>query len=105
MAFVVVVLFYFIFFLHLLQTTDSLRRVPHSRQRVGIWRMTKPLTSSSVADALAQCYKNAGHWGSQREILSIAKGRTIGKVMGGRWRIFEPREFFFLIKLLHEFQF
>ena len=36
--------------------------------------MTKPLTSSSVADALAECYKNAGHWGSRREILSIRDG-------------------------------
>ena len=24
-----------------------------------------------LADALAECYKNAGHWGSRRQILSI----------------------------------
>ena len=41
---------------------------------LGIWRMTKPLTSSSEADALAECYKNAGHWGSRIEILSITNG-------------------------------
>ena len=36
--------------------------------------MTKPLTSSSVANVLAECYKNAGHWGSRRAILSIRDG-------------------------------
>ena len=65
--------------------------------------MTKPLTSSSVADALAECYKNAGHWGSRREILSIRDG-PLEKLSGG-WGIFEPGEFFFVIKFLHEFQF
>ena len=36
--------------------------------------MTKPLTSSSEADALPECYKNAGHWVSRIEILSITNG-------------------------------
>ena len=60
--------------------------------------MTKPLISSSVADALAECYKNAGHWGSPREILSIRDG-PLEKLWGGRG-IFEPQEFFFVIKFL-----
>ena len=67
--------------------------------------MTKPLTSSSEADALAECYKNAGHWGTRREILSITNGPLEKLWEGGRWGIFEPREFFFVIKFLHEFQF
>ena len=62
--------------------------------------MTKPLTSSSVADALAECYKNAGHWGSRREILSIRDG-PLKKVMGGGgWEIFELQDFFCLAKFL-----
>ena len=59
--------------------------------------MTKPLTSSSVANALAECYKNAGHWGSRREILSIRDG-PLEKLWGAGGRIFEPQEFFFVIK-------
>ena len=55
--------------------------------------MTKPLTSSSVADALAECYKNAGHWGSRREILSIRDG-PLEELWGGGWGIFVPRKFF-----------
>ena len=62
--------------------------------------MTKPLTSSSVADALAECYKNAGHWGSRREILSIRDG-PLEKLWGeGGGGIFEPQEFFFVFKFL-----
>ena len=61
---------------------------------------------SSVADALAECYKKAGHWGSRREILSITDG-PLEKLWGGGGGcgIFEPREFFFVIKFLREFQF
>ena len=65
--------------------------------------MTKPLTSSSVADALAECYKNAGHWGSRREILSIRDG-PLEELWGGGGE-FLCRGNFFLIKFLHEFQF
>ena len=59
--------------------------------------MTRPLTLSSVADALAECYKNAGHWGSRREIFSIREG-TLEKLWeeeGG-----EAQELFFVIKFL-----
>ena len=59
--------------------------------------LTKPLTSSSVADALAECYKNAGHWGSRRDILSIRDG-SLEKLWGGGWGIFEPQEFFFVFR-------
>ena len=61
--------------------------------------MTKPLTSSSVADALAECYKNTGHWGSRRE---ISQGRTIRKVMGGGGFL-SRRNFFSLSNSLYEF--
>ena len=54
--------------------------------------MTKPLTSSSLADALAECYKNAGHWGSRRDILSL-RGGLLERLWGGN---FEPQEFFSL---------
>ena len=53
-----------------------------SRKQQAIPSLTKPLTSSSVADALAECYKNAGHWGSRREILSISD-RSLEKLWGG----------------------
>ena len=66
--------------------------------------MTKPLTSSSVADALAECYKNAGHWGSRREILSIRDG-PLEELWGGGVGNFCAAEIFFVIKFLHEFQF
>ena len=63
MAFVVVVLFYlfilFFFYIYFKRLTCNL---------------TKPLTSSSVAGALPECYKNAGHWGSRREILPVRGG-------------------------------
>ena len=65
--------------------------------------MTRPLTSSSVADALADCYKNAGHWGSRREILSIRDG-PLENLWGGGG-IFEAQEFFSLSNSLYEFQF
>ena len=55
--------------------------------------MTKPLTLRSVADALAECYKNAGHWGSRREILSSRDGPLEKLWRGGR--AFEPQDFFF----------
>ena len=63
--------------------------------------MTKPLTSIRVADALAECYKNAGHCGSRREILSIRDG-PLQKLYGGGggWGMFEPQEFFFVFKFL-----
>ena len=69
--------------------------------------MTKPLTSSSVADALAECYKNAGHWGSRREILSIRDGpleklwRGVGGVGVGEF--LSRRNFFSLSNSLYEF--
>ena len=68
--------------------------------------MTKPLISSSVADALVECYKNAGHWGSRREMLSI-RDEPLEELWGGggEWGIFEPRKFFFVVKFLREFQF
>ena len=53
-----------------------------SRKQQAIPSLTKPLTSSSVADALAECYKNAGLWGSRREILSIRDG-SLEKLWGG----------------------
>ena len=63
MAFVVVVLFYLFiylfFYIYFKRLTCNL---------------TKPLTSTSVAGALAESYKNAGHWGSRREILSVRGG-------------------------------
>lgn len=31
-----------------------------------------------LADALAECYKNAGHWGSRRQILPMYYGRQNG---------------------------
>ena len=68
-----------------------------SRKQQAIPSLTKPLTSSSVADALAECYKNAGHWGSRREILSISD-RSLEKLWGGGGRIFEPQEFFFVFR-------
>ena len=52
--------------------------------------MTKPLTSSSLADALAECYKNAGHWGSRRDILSLRDG-LLERLWGG---ILSRRNFF-----------
>ena len=61
--------------------------------------MTKPLTSTSVADALAECYKNSGHWGSRRETFSIRDG-PFEKLWGRGGGIFEPQEFFFVIKFL-----
>ena len=61
--------------------------------------MTKPLTSTSVADALAECYKNSGHWGSRRETFSIRDG-PLEKLWGRGGGIFEPQEFFFVIKFL-----
>ena len=53
--------------------------------------MTKPLISSSVADALAECYKNGGDLGSRRETLSIRDGPTEESRGGG---IFVPLKFF-----------
>ena len=61
--------------------------------------MTKPLTSSSVADALAECYKNVGHWGSRREILSIRDG-PLEKLWGG---FLSRRNFVSLSNSLYEF--
>ena len=62
--------------------------------------MTKPLTLRSVADALAECYKNAGHWGSRREILSI-RGGPLEKLWGGGF--LSRRNFFSLSNSLYEF--
>ena len=67
-----------------------------SRKQQAIPSLTKPLTSSSVADALAECYKNARLWGSRREILSIRDG-SLEKLWGG-WGIFERQEFFFVFR-------
>ena len=65
--------------------------------------MTKPLTSSSVADALAKCYKNSGHWGSRREILSIRDG-PLEKLRGrGGGEFLSRRNFFSLSNSLNEF--
>ena len=65
--------------------------------------MTKPLTSSSVADALAECYKNAGHWGSRREILSIRDGPLEKLWGGGGGEFLSRRNFFSLSNSLYEF--
>ena len=55
--------------------------------------MTRPLTSSSVADALAECYKNAGHLGSRRQILYIRDG-PLEKLWGGGGEFLRRRNFF-----------
>ena len=65
--------------------------------------MTKPLISSSVADALAECYKNGGDLGSRRETLSVRDGPTEESWGGGG--NFCAAEIFFFMKFLHEFQF
>ena len=67
--------------------------------------MTKPLISSSVADALAECYKNAGHWGSRREMLSIRDGPLEQLWGGGGGGIFVPRKFFSLSNSFMNFSF
>ena len=65
--------------------------------------MTKPLTSSSVADALAECYKNAGHWESRREILSI-RDRPLEKLLGGGGDFWAAGIFFpYQIPILYEY--
>ena len=72
MAFVVVVLFHFIiifFYIYFKRLTCT------------------SFKTHSVADALAECYKNAGHWGSRREILSIRDG-PLEKLGGGVGNIF-----------------
>ena len=102
MAFVAVVLFYFILFFFTFTSNELL--VPHSSQRGGKWRMTKPLISSSVANALAECYKNGGDLGSRRETLSIRDGPTEESWVGEGGN-FCAAEFFCFMKFLHEFQF
>ena len=96
--------------------------------------MTKSLISSSVTDALAEYYKNAGHWGSRSlpaDVLQgsfvthsnepqrtfagrlgitkrnlIYQGRTIRRVMGGGGGgIFVPRKFFSLSNSFINFSF
>ena len=64
-----------------------------SRKQRAIPSLTKPLTSSSVADALAECYKNAGLWGSRREILSIWDG-SLEKLWGVGGELLSRRNFF-----------
>ena len=57
--------------------------------------MTKPLTSSSVADALAECYKTQDTGDHEEKSL---RDVSLEKLWGGG--IFEPQEFFFVIKFL-----
>ena len=64
-----------------------------SRKQRAIPSLAKPLTSSSVADALAECYKNAGLWGSRREILSIWDG-SLEKLWGVGGEFLSRRNFF-----------
>ena len=72
-----------------------------SRKQQAIPSLTKPLTSSSVADALAECYKNVGHWRSRREILSIRDG-PLEKLLGGGGFL-SRRNFVSLSNFLYEF--
>ena len=65
-----------------------------SQKQQAIPSLTKPLTVSSVADALAEYYKNAGLWGSRREILSIRDG-SLEKLWGGGGGEFLSRRNFF----------
>ena len=67
--------------------------------------MTKPLTSRSEADALAECYKNAGHWGSRREILSIRDGPLEELWAGGGVGNFCAAEIFSLSNSFMNFSF
>ena len=65
-----------------------------SQKQQAIPSLTKPLTVSSVADALAEYYKKAGLWGSRREILSIRDG-SLEKLWGGGGGEFLSRRNFF----------
>ena len=66
--------------------------------------MTKPLISSSVADALAECYKNGSEeiWDHEEKPYLLGTDQQKSHAGGGN---FCAAEMFFFIKFLHEFQF
>ena len=98
MAFVVVVLFYSILFY------IYFKRLTFSSFKPTCGEMANDEAIDLKLNSRCACRILQGHWGSRREILSIRHG-PLEKLWGVRWGIFEPQEFFFVIKFLHEFQF
>ena len=98
MAFVVVVLFYSILFY------IYFKRLTCTSFKTTCADMANDEAIDLKLSSRCACRILQGHWGSRREILSIRHG-PLEKLWGVGWGIFEPQEFFFVIKFLHEFQF